>query len=250
MSWHRKRKIITGLFLGGIALLIALAGVSIFLDARSVRENDALSDIRNRVARATDLLVALIDIETGVRGYLIAGDPVYLEPFYRGRDTVTSIHAELSEIDGWTAPGNSDQPLGTLMAKRRDLFNQVIETAQTKGIDAAQDELRNSDAKPLMDAMRRVIGAQLQGYEQQSNTLQRQVDALADLHSIIITVALTLSIAFSIAKFLMFRAEIANRGEMEQALRKRNDERRQIADLSAALQLSDSRRESYGVIGA
>jgi CHASE3 domain sensor protein len=35
--------------------------------------------------------VALIDIETGVRGFVIFGDPTYLEPFYRGRDTLTPI---------------------------------------------------------------------------------------------------------------------------------------------------------------
>jgi len=85
MDWHRKRKIITGLFLGGIGLLIALAGVSIYLDARSVRQNAALSDIRNPrlpghestggTDRHRDRRAAAI---------LIAGDPVYLEPFLPG----------------------------------------------------------------------------------------------------------------------------------------------------------------------
>jgi diguanylate cyclase (GGDEF)-like protein len=250
MDWHRKRRIITTLFLAGIALLVVLAVVSIYLDSRSVRQNAELSRIRQNVSRSTDLLVALIDIETGVRGYLIAGDPVYLEPYYRGRDMVTNIHSELPELEKWTAPGNSDQALGALMDKRRALFDHAIGTARTKGVEAAQEELRASDAKTLMDAMRRVIGAQLRSYEDRSDALQKQADALDDLHSLIIILALSLSIAFSIAKFVMFRGEIANRGEMEQTLRKRNDERRQIADLSAALQLSDSRREAYGVIGA
>jgi diguanylate cyclase (GGDEF)-like protein len=250
MDWHRKRKIITGLFLGGIALLIALAGLSIYLDARAVRQNAALSDIRDRVSQATNLLLALIDIETGVRGYLISGDPAYLEPFYRGRDMVTSIHSDLPEIDSWTAPGVSDQPLGTLMAKRRDLFKHAIAAARDNGVAAAQEEIRNSDAKLLMDAMRRVIAGQLQTYQEKSDALQHQADALANLHSLIIILVLSLSIAFSIAKFVMFRGEIAHRGEMERALRRRNEERKQVADLSAALQLSDSRREAYDVIGA
>jgi diguanylate cyclase (GGDEF)-like protein len=250
MNWHRKRKIITSLFLGGVALLVVLAVASVYVDNRSIRLNDALSEIRGRVAKSTDLLVGLIDIETGLRGYLIAGDPAYLEPFYRGRDVVTSIHSDLPEIDHWTAPGNSDEALGSLMAKRRDLFDHAIATARTKGLDAAQDELRDSEAKPLMDAMRRVIGAQLLAYEEQSNALQKQADTLADLHSVTVILALGLSLAFLAAQFLMFRGEIAHRGEMEQTLWQRNEERRQIADLSSALQLSDSRREAYGVIGA
>jgi len=250
MDWHRKRKIITALFLSGIGLLIALAGVSLYLDARSVRQNAALSEIRKHVSQATNLLVALIDIETGVRGYVIAGDPLYLEPLYRGRDMATAIHADLPEIENWTAPGKSDVTLGELTAKRRALFDHVIQTVREKGNEAAADELRDSEAKPLMDGMRRIIGAQLQNYEEQSNTLQRQADALADLHSLIIILALGVAIASSIATFLMFRGEIADRGEIEGTLRRRNEERKQIADLSAALQLSDSRRESYSVIGA
>jgi diguanylate cyclase (GGDEF)-like protein len=250
MDWHRKRKIITGLFYGSIAMLIALAGVSLYLDARSVAQTNALSEIRDRVSKATNLLVALIDIETGLRGFLIAGDPVYLEPFYRGRDTAAKIHAELPEIDQWAVPGNPDQPLGTLIAKRRGLFDHAIETEREKGLEAAQEELRAGDAKALTDAMRRVIGAQLQSYGEQSDALQKRAGALADLHSIIMILALSVAIAFSVATFLMFRNEIDDRGRMEATLRRRNDERRLITDLSAALQLSDSRREAYGVIGA
>jgi diguanylate cyclase (GGDEF)-like protein len=250
MDWHRKRKIITGLFLGGLSLLFAMAGVSLYLDSRSVQQSAQLSDIRQRVSQGTDLLVALIDIETGARGYLIAGDLSYLEPLYRGRDTVTHIRSLLPEIDSWSAPGRSDVTLGMLMTKRRELLNHAIETASKQGIQVAQEELRTSEAKPLMDGMRQIIAAQLLEYAQQSNTLQRRANALTDLHSLIVILALGLAILFSIAEFLMFRTEIASRGEMEHALLKRNEERRQIADLSAALQLSDSRREAYGVIGA
>jgi diguanylate cyclase (GGDEF)-like protein len=61
---------------------------------------------------------------------------------------------------------------------------------------------------------------------------------------------LTLAILFSIAQFALSRSEISNRGEIELVLRRRNDERRQVAELSAALQLSDSRHEAYKVIEA
>ena len=250
MGWHRKRKIIAGLFLGGIALIVVMVGVSLYLDSRSVRQSAELSQIRHDVSQTTDLLVALIDIETGVRGYLIAGDPRYLEPYYRGRDTIARIHEDMPEVDGWTAAGNPSETLGSLMTKRRAVLGGAIETARTQGIEAAQAELRESDARPLMDSMRRVINSRLQAYAQQSNALQEQADTLADLHSMIIILTLGLAILFSIAEFLLFRTEIAHRGEMEVTLRRRNDERRQIADLSAALQLSDSRREAYGVIAA
>jgi diguanylate cyclase (GGDEF)-like protein len=98
--------------------------------------------------------------------------------------------------------------------------------------------------------MRQVIGAQLEAAAQQSTALQRQADASAGLHSLIVILALGLAILFSVVEFLMFRAEIVSRGAIEHALRRRNEERKHIADLSAALQLSDSRREAYAVIAA
>ena len=84
MNWHRKRQIITVLFGAGIALLIAMASVSVYLDTVSVARNAQLAKIRERTDVATRLLAALIDIETGVRGYLITNDPAYLAPLYRG----------------------------------------------------------------------------------------------------------------------------------------------------------------------
>src|SRR5262249_13356162 len=109
MNWHQKRQIITILFSAGIALLIAMAGVSVYLDRLAVPRNAELSKIRDRTEAASSLLVALVDIETGMRGYMITGDPSYLEPLYRGRDMITQIHGRLgTEIDTWAAPGYSD----------------------------------------------------------------------------------------------------------------------------------------------
>jgi diguanylate cyclase (GGDEF)-like protein len=249
MNWHRKRQIITLLFVAGIALLAAMGGVSVYLDSRVVAQNAELSRLRDRVVAATDLLVALVDIETGVRGYLIAGDPAYLEPYYRGRDTITHIASDTgSEILSWTAPGLGGATLGTLMPERGKLMKAAIATVASRGTVAAQIQLNASNAKALMDAMRTIVSHQLDDFDQQADTLKANADFLADLHSVLVVVSLGLAILFSVAQFLLFRSEINGRGAMESALRLRNEERRQVADLSAALQLSDSRREAYGII--
>src|SRR5262245_53968340 len=119
MNWHRKRQIITILFCAGIALLTGMAGVSVYLDSLAVRRSAELSKIRDHTDAAQRLLVALVDIETGVRGYLITGDPTYLEPLFRGRDMITQIRsAHGEEMDPWFAPGYTDLPLRDLMLRR------------------------------------------------------------------------------------------------------------------------------------
>jgi CHASE3 domain sensor protein len=102
--------------------------------------------------------VALIDIETGVRGFVIFGDPTYLEPFYRGRDTLTHIREKFgTELEQWTEPGYSDQALGLLMEQRGKLFADVLQTAQIRDFNAAREQLRVSPGRPLMDRMRILI---------------------------------------------------------------------------------------------
>jgi diguanylate cyclase (GGDEF)-like protein len=251
MDWHRKRQIITALFVAGIALLAALGGFSVYIDAQALKRNAELSQLRDRVDAATNLLVALIDIETGVRGFVIAGDPIYLEPFYRGRDMVTHIRDTLgSELDQWSPPGYSDETLGALMQERANIFDAVLDTARARDFNAAREQLRVSNAKPLMDRMRAAIGYQLRTFGEESDAVQRRADVLAELHSVLVVTALALTILFVVAQFMLFRNEVRGRGAVELTLRRRNEERRQVAELSTALQLSDSRREAYDIIEA
>jgi diguanylate cyclase (GGDEF)-like protein len=251
MDWHRKRQIITVLFAAGIVLLTALGSISVYIDAQALKQNAELSKLRDRADAATDLLAALIDIETGVRGFVIAGDPTYLEPFYRGRDIVMHIRDTIGpEIDQWAAPGYSDQPLGALMQERRKVIVGVLETARSNDLDAAREQLRVSQAKPLMDRMRAAISHQLQVFGDQSEALRQRADGFAELHTVLVVSALTIAILLSIAQFLLFRNEVNGRGAIEQTLRRRNEERKQVAELSSALQLSDSRSEAYAIIQA
>jgi diguanylate cyclase (GGDEF)-like protein len=251
MNWHRKRRIITALFAAGIALLIAMAVVSVNLDARAVERNAELSKIRDRSEAATKLLAALIDIETGVRGYLITGDPSYLAPLYRGRDVVTDLRSTMgAEFDAWTSPGYSDLPLALLMEKRAKINDDLLETARMLGITVAREQLRNGESKMLMDRMRAVLSYQMSTFAQESDATQRSADSLATLHSVLTVSALGLAILFSIVQFILFRGEVNGRGAVEQTLRQRNEDRRQVAEMSGALQLADSRREAFNVIAA
>jgi diguanylate cyclase (GGDEF)-like protein len=251
MDWHRRRRIITSLFVVGIALLTVMAGVTVVIDGHAVEDSAELSRLRDRSEAATQLLVALIDIETGVRGYVISADPTYLEPYYRGRNTVILLQEQFgSEMANWSAPGYADLTLGKLMADREKLMADVIETARSRGNDAAKDQLRDSDAKPIMDRMRMIIAHQLTAFAEESDAKEKHADFITNLNSVLVVATLSLAVAFSIIKFMLFQSEVRGRSSIETVLRRRNEERRQIGELSSALQLSDSRREAYGIIEA
>ena len=117
-------------------------------------------------------------------------------------------------------------------------------------ITVAREQLRNSDSKMLMDRMRAVLSYQMSIFAEESDATQRSADRLARLHSILVVAALGVAILFSIAQFLLFRSEVNGRGAIEQVLRRRNEDRRQVAEMSSSLQLADSRLEAYGIIAA
>jgi diguanylate cyclase (GGDEF)-like protein len=251
MSWHRRRQIITLLFGAGIALLIAMAGVSVYLGDRAVKRSAELSQIRDHTDAAQRLLVALVDIETGIRGYLITGEASYLGPLFRGRDQITNLRAVMGpEIDSWSAPGYSDLTLSQLMSRRQKLNDGLLETARVKGFNMAREELRLGDSKFLMDRMRAVLTYKMETFGQAADRTQQSADYYARLHSTLVVASLGIAILFSIAQFFLFRSEINGRGAVEQVLRRRNEDRHQVTEMSTALQLADSRHEAYAIIAS
>ncbi|WP_395016247.1 diguanylate cyclase [Dongia sp.] len=251
MSWHRRRQIITLLFGAGIALLIALAGVSVYLDNQAVKRSAELSQIRDHTDAAQRVLVALVDIETGVRGYLITGESSYLAPLFRGRDQITNLRAVMGpEIDPWSAPGYSELTLAQLMTRRQNLIDSLLETARVKGFNMAREELRLGESKFLMDRMRAVLTYKINMFEEEADRTQRSADYYAELHSFLVVASLGIAILFSIAQFFLFRSEVSGRGAVEQVLRRRNEDRHQVTEMSTALQLADSRHEAYAIIAS
>ena len=107
-------------------------------NASEAATRDALEWVQHTykvIIQAKDILAAAVDMETGMRGFLIAGDEVFLEPFNAGSETFARLVAELSQTV-------SDNPAQVEL---------LAETKQT--IDAWVSDV----VTPMMD-LRRQIG--------------------------------------------------------------------------------------------
>ena len=153
-------------------------------------------------------------------------------------------------MDPWFAPGYSDLPLRDLMQRRQALNNDLIETARLKGVAAALDKMRVGEGKYLMDRMRAVLTYKIRGFAEEAERTRASADDYAGLHSVLVVTALGIAVVLSILQFILFRSEVNGRGAIEQVLRHRNEDRRQVAEMSTALQLADTRHEAYAVIEA
>jgi CHASE3 domain sensor protein len=150
---------------GAISLVLAVlaALVLIGINEAGYRESsDALDRIeqytrtRNAVNR---LLQHVLDAETGSRGYLLTGDPRYLEPY---NAAVSEIGQQLEQLRSAYAPQTTDA--GTLSALTLNVQRKLAEMdlsvrmRQQGNEDAWKSVLLTDVGKEHMDAIRAQAG--------------------------------------------------------------------------------------------
>jgi diguanylate cyclase (GGDEF)-like protein len=250
MEWHRKRRIITITFVAGIGLLAAMVLTAAFLNAQLGALAVRMQQAHHESDIAGELEAGLVDTESGLRGFVIAGDPIYLADFYKGRGTAAAAQRELAAdpaFANWAAPDKPSKTLGPLLAEYEALVEEILTTARARDLDAARQRLGAQDSEPVLDRIRAIIEYNIDTLEAESEQARRETDVMAGRYSTLVLVTPALTILFSIIQYVLFRNEIASRGAVEQTLRQRNTDRKAIAELSAALQLSGSRAEAYRI---
>ncbi|GHA87565.1 CHASE3 domain-containing protein [Cognatilysobacter bugurensis] len=142
-------------------VLLALLGV------QAKRTQDALLNANARVADRLELLSALQgtlsslqDVETGMRGFLLTGDEVFLEPYHRGR---VRLVRERSELHSRLAPTPEHAAfLSTLdqaVVRRLALAEGNVAFRRTGTLEESAERARLTAGKQAMDRVRALLGA-------------------------------------------------------------------------------------------
>jgi CHASE3 domain sensor protein len=141
------------------ALLILVVGL---LSLRSERQAlDAarwVAHTHEVRGRLDALLAALVDVETGQRGYVITGEPRYLEPYEPG---VRRVRGALAEARRLTADNPRQQArldsLAPVVDARLAAAREVIDARRGAGFGPAAALIATDRGKALMDDARRRI---------------------------------------------------------------------------------------------
>ena len=91
-KWLSKQPVILGLAVM-VAVLLIVANELNFDAASEASHNNAV--VAERQTRIYDLQRLLLDAETGQRGYMLTGDPSYLQPYTQA---VTAVEASLNNL--------------------------------------------------------------------------------------------------------------------------------------------------------
>jgi PAS domain S-box-containing protein len=158
--------------------LLATMGAWLWSRGESNTIRTEIASSQERIANTKELLVVMLNAETGVRGYLVAGDPEFLESDQIAQKSLPIAISNLQQ-----SIGNNPQQLAQLDSIRSRILSIQKLIAELQTVYSAPDKLRLlKQSKQQMDALRQAINV-AQSTEQIALNLNR--DNLGNLQSLI-----------------------------------------------------------------
>ncbi len=129
-----------------------------------LRNEEDLAKTHQAIAAVNDLIVAAVDMESGMRGFLLTGRNDYLEPYHAGAQTFSTGIAQLHDL----VSGSADQAELVTQAEQtiRDWQSRVVEPqlelrrkiGDAKTMDDMADLVAESRGKEYFDRFRTLMG--------------------------------------------------------------------------------------------
>jgi PAS domain S-box-containing protein len=138
-------------------LLLAILAVAAILAIRQTRAQAVVHDSLNVINSLNHIQAGLLDAETGQRGYVLTGDPSYLEPYNR---TAPTVLAEIRKLQQSPAVTRDAAPLATLYQLAEQKLAELQQTITLKQQGKADEALAIIDGglgKRLMDRARVIM---------------------------------------------------------------------------------------------
>ena len=156
----------------GPALVVLVIGIAtIEVIARFRESRRSVEHTRQVLAAAQDARTALVDIETGQRGYLIAGEPTYLAPYYAGLQALREDTLLLRRLTRDNAAQQQRlDVLSPLIREHVALLDSSVTSQRDGRALVAWSIVRRGRSKILMDSARTML-----------RTINREERALLDV---------------------------------------------------------------------
>jgi two-component system cell cycle sensor histidine kinase/response regulator CckA len=230
----------------GLALFaLLLIGVVSFLSIRAlIKNSDSVAHTQEVMAHAAHVGSLLADAETGQRGFLITGDPMYLEPYTTASG---ALRVEVDSLGLLTRDRVGQRArvarLRTLTNQRLAMLAEGIGNRRRGGVESAREWLINDRGRIVMDEARSV----LQALRHEETVLLRQRDDAARRSSVAATALILLGSVIGIGAVAfatgMVRRDVRRRAEVESDLIETRDQleqrvRERTAELEAVIETS------------
>jgi signal transduction histidine kinase/DNA-binding response OmpR family regulator/CHASE3 domain sensor protein len=143
----------------GALLFFLISGSLAYLNIMSLQDNNArIRHSHSVIVALDDLLLSINEAETGQRGYLLTGDPRYLEPYRRALNAVPMRMDAAVKLtaDNPVQQANLAQMRRNLEAKLTEL-KETVELRRAGGAAAALAVVQTDRGQAEMDAIRELL---------------------------------------------------------------------------------------------
>jgi signal transduction histidine kinase len=232
-----NRGLLTG-FAMVCATLLVTAALG-YLNVRRLYEYYQLVDHAQQVmSELRNLLGLVADAESGIRGYVVTSDEMYLKPYDMAKVTVPDSVARIQRL---TAESQRQQQLARELqpqvARRMQLLKRTVDAMNESGPSAGQAKIATGDGYRAMEQVRRTI--RLMEREEDAVLSQRIGDVTLGYWTAVISSLLSaaLGIVLAVAGLWLLNRDLKARetraGELK-ALNEQLEERvrQRTADIS------------------
>ena len=222
-----RKAAINAAFIVALAVF-ALLGWQTYGEMLSVKQSDKLENHSYAVIHELDLLLtALVDAETGQRGYVITGNPAYLQPYHSALGHLFQRQISLRHLTRDDLPQQERlNKLDVHISEKLEALKANIEVRQSEGIEAAgRGSIATFDrGRTVMKEIRRLISEGQQSEQQM--LLKRSQAKEKEVRKTLFAMKAGGVFAFVMIlfSFLFLLNENAHRAKTEETLRMRNEE--------------------------
>jgi signal transduction histidine kinase len=231
-----KSKVIAG-FGTALAILILIG----MLSYRSMLQNDEDRQWVTHTHRVLEQVDAvetdLLNAETGERGFILTGEPSFLDPY---NNALAHVNQDVAELRRLTTDNSARQQtmdrVEPLIAERLQMLGDRIEVRKEEGLVPGAEIVRQGPGKQHMDKIR----AQLAGMRQEENRLlvlrTEEAGKSSRNTRIVLVTGDFLAIGFLCLAGIVVGQEIGQRRRAEMEVRTLNTNlERRVADRTAEL---------------
>jgi methyl-accepting chemotaxis protein len=158
MSWTFGKKLAAGFAIAVLTVLVI--GIAGHRATDDLIENERWVQHTHDVTRTLEAAMgALVDVETGQRGFLLTGDDVFLEPYTRG---LAGVEQSLTAAKRLTVDNPSQQQrmaeLTPIVEARLAVMAQGVALRRERGLEAVLQSALLRQGKQEMDRIRSIVG--------------------------------------------------------------------------------------------
>ncbi|MGE4059250.1 MAG: CHASE3 domain-containing protein, partial [Sphingomonadales bacterium] len=198
---------------------------------------------------AQKFLIAMIDGETAMRGYVVTGSPVFLDPY---RDSFSHANSLLRELlalvpDRFGAEVDSAR-LAELVAERHGSLSRTIDLRRTQGFEAARTYMAGYEGKLQMDAIRQQVVAIQAAIDIESSRLYRRLAFSLTFIAPMVAILTLLMLVLAAAQTRAMRRTMDIARVAEGEAERRSIQLAALSDMADELHAAADRGETYRII--